>query len=932
MATFGEYTSKKKKKVSFGEYTRSVLGDDVEINEIGPVKETKKKEEKKSWFKSGEFEDGYQFGDLTKTILGSGSDLLEKAGAGIIGMGESAVDGLMYAAPLITQGQYYQNGGGYNLQTDKMFEDTIAQSKKTNQDFIQKDLYDEKKIARELLSNVSSAAYMSNIAQNGQFATPQDWQTAQQMQSASKKYLDNDMEKASVFGEKSDALAQSGGQLLGTAGLQLLGVPWWLTTGATSFGSEVENAFNQGATYEEAGLSASITAGAEILTEKISGGIKFGGKTLDDAATKQLSRVITNKVARNLSKVGMDVVGEGGEEVLAGYMSAIGQKLSYADEKELNELFSSEDALDAFIGGSILGGVSSGGNAITESVKGNDYASGLTNSEKSVVDKVYQDAIAEREADGKKLSQREKSELYDKTLTALEKGYIDTDTIESVVGGDTYSSLKAITEQETASKKEYDALYQMKNGEKSDAQVDRQAELKKYLEETATRKAKLRESLDGMVSEFVKDNKLSEVYNEKERRKQVFEADLTKYDSKHAEVVKKAVESGILNNTNKTHDFVDMVSKISAEKGVSFDFTNNQKLKDSGFALEGKTVNGFVKDGSISLNIDSAKSLNSVVGHEITHVLEGTDLYGELQNVVREYAKTKGEYDTRFQEISKLYEGIEGADITDELTADLVGDYLFTDSDFISKLSAEKPGVFKKIFDEIKYLYKVATAGSKESRELEKVKRAFEKAYRESGKTSEDTKYSLEQVKGVSYVKTDKNLFVKEDGTLATEREVFDSLIGKDIPLPDGKVAVVKRLPGKNMYNELSKRRPKRFNGVDDVKALNSDVNYNMEELLSNSEMKTRNVADIDNKHQEQGIESFDTRTVKFYDGNKAYDIEFSIATLEDGKKVAYAKKYFGYDAELTKNIDDADIIIAHKNFAKGGNKILSIANALPCR
>ena len=32
-------------------------------------------------------------------------------------------------------------------------------------------------------------------------------------------------------------------------------------------------------------------------------------------------------------------------------------------------------------------------------------------------------------------------------------------------------------------------------------------------------------------------------------------------------------------------------------------------------------------------------------------------------------------------------------------------------------------------------------------------------------------------------------------------------------------------------------------------------------------------------------------------------------------------------NAELTKNIDDADIIIAHKNFAKSGNKILSLAN-----
>lgn len=61
------------------------------------------------------------------------------------------------------------------------------------------------------------------------------------------------------------------------------------------------------------------------------------------------------------------------------------------------------------------------------------------------------------------------------------------------------------------------------------------------------------------------------------------------------------------------------------------------------------------------------------------------------------------------------------------------------------------------------------------------------------------------------------------------------------------------------------------------------------------------NVPDANGKHQKQGIYSFDTRTVKFYDGNKAYDIMFSIATLESGEKVAYAKKFFGYDADLTK-------------------------------
>ncbi len=64
---------------------------------------------------------------------------------------------------------------------------------------------------------------------------------------------------------------------------------------------------------------------------------------------------------------------------------------------------------------------------------------------------------------------------------------------------------------------------------------------------------------------------------------------------------------------------------------------------------------------------------------------------------------------------------------------------------------------------------------------------------------------------------------------------------------------------------------------------------------------------DSGNRHAKQGITGFDTRTVKFYDGDKAYDIEFSIATLQDGQKVAYAKKFFGYDRELTKKIQTAE-------------------------
>lgn len=248
-----------------------------------------------------------------------------------------------------------------------------------------------------------------------------------------------------------------------------------------------------------------------------------------------------------------------------------------------------------------------------------------------------------------------------------------------------------------------------------------------FYQTNKTAKSNLFSQVDKLTA---KDTKLRESYNERARRGQAFTADLTKYDAKQQETVKRAIESGILNNTNRTHEFVDLIARISANKGVSFNFADNAKLKESGFALDGKQVNGFVTADGVTININSAKALNSVVGHEITHVLEGTELYTELQSAITAYAKSKGDYQSRYDTLTELYKGIEGADIDAELTADLVGDYLFTDADFVQRLSTEHRGVFQKLFDEIKHLCKLATAGTKEARELEKVKKLFEDAYR----------------------------------------------------------------------------------------------------------------------------------------------------------------------------------------------------------
>lgn len=695
---------------------------------VAPVKEEEEEDEKwyEGWFQKGAFDDGYQFGDITKSILGSTTDIREDIGAGLIGMGEKALDALAWMGNAYSKGQYYQNGGGYNITADQAFEQAHAVTTKATEDFIKKDLYDEEKVARAIITNPFER--LTGI----------------------------DVERSSVFDDKSDSLAQSGGQLLGTMGLQAVGVPWWLTTGATAFGSEAENALNQGATFSEAGASGLISAGAEILTEKLSGGIKFGGKTLDDVLLKPLTDKISSKVLKTLVNVGIDAVGEGGEEIISQVFSNLGSSL-YREE-DLGTILASEEAFDeyieSFIGGMALGGVGGVSQAIQSN--GKNTASELTQNEQAVVDKVYEDAIKEAEKE-KKLTSKEKAKIYDEVLEQMEKGYISTDTIEEVLGGETYKSYRDTMDSEDALMKEYDELGDLKESELTVKQRKRLNELEQQLEEmkTTSKRTEFKDRLGMEVSELVKGDRLSESYNERSRRGKAFEADISKYDEKQRKTIQKAIDSGILNNTRRTHEFVDMVAKITADKGVLFDFTNNEKLKTSGFAVDGKFVNGFVTKDGVTINVNSAKSLNSIVGHEITHVLEGTEVYTELQSAIVEYAKTKGDYQGRYDALTKLYANIEGANIDNELTADLVGDYLFTDTDFIKNLSVNNRNVFQKIWDEVKYLAKVATAGSKEARELAKVQRAFEKAYREAGKAAKDTKYSLDMVDAVQ-PKSDK--------------------------------------------------------------------------------------------------------------------------------------------------------------------------------
>ena len=805
--TFEEWSNKKKKKSSsFEEWSnanRSISKEQEEEDErkrkeylssrknddIAPVKEEKKTdrestfksssgkthgggggnfgkttaEENRTWFKEGE-------GSVWERILGSMTDAGENVSSGFIGIGEKVVDAMTTMGAVMNRSNMMKAAESeilLNTLSGKESEGVFDKYQKKQEewekevgDFVAKDLYDEEKIVKSGTKAV-----------------------AEKILNEPMRKVVLDEEKYSVFGDKSDALAQSAGQLGGQLAVSAIPgvgqVGGMALLGATAFGSEAEGAFREGANLNEAVLSSAISAGAEILSERL-GGVKFGGKTLTDVAFNKLSGQVTSKLAKVLvsaGKIGADAVAEGGEELFSGYMSAVGQKLTYMEDKEIEELFSDEDKLESFIGGVVLGGTFG---TVETAVSGRDAATGLSKSEQAVVDKVVNDTIAEQESEGKTLTNREKTKIRESVVDQMEKGQIDIDTIESVLGGDEYKRYTYHVNSQQRLKNELEELSNIKAGELTRNQQKRLEELEGMNFDDTHQQNVLRKKLDNKLSPMLKDSKLTESYREKERRGQTFEADLSKYKGKQREAVERAINSGVLNNTYRSHELVDVLSKIEADKGISFDYTNNAKLKESGFAVEGKTVNGYANKakGSVTLNVQSSKAWQSVVGHEITHILEGTDSYSALQNALYEYAESKGELTSRRDALTNMYSGMD-ADIENELTADLVGDYLFTDKEFINKLTGNRT-LFEKVYDEIKYLWNAATG--KEKNEIEKVKREFDKAWKE---------LSVEAKEGDGKVQLSVSEIVDEDNNSYGIGVKLDSTLLDDLT-HDERVEMVK--------------------------------------------------------------------------------------------------------------------------------------------
>ena len=688
---------------------------------------------KPKWFQGGAFSDGYQFGDISKTVIGTVADVSDNVNTAVIDATENLIDTASYGVGAI--------GGIFN----EGFRDSVGEF-----------------IGREILQPTKTGEGITK------FTNPIGW--------ANELINGGETEGNSLLGDKADGLVQSAAHLAGSAALERVGVPSWLTMGVNAFGSEIESAFQQDATYLEAGISGAVSAVAEVVFEKISSGIKFKGGTLDDGFQKTLTKNISDRITRSILKYGSDMLAEGGEEVLTEGVSALGRKLTYMDDKKFNEIFSSEDAFDAFIGGVVMSGGMGGGRIVKSATSGTDYTSGLTANDEKVVLKLYEEALAETRKNGIDLNKAQRDKLYDSIVEDMSKGQLKIDDIERVLGGDTYKAYQDVVKSEDAILKEYEELG--KKQQPTLADQSRYSELKSKVDEikSSSKKAQLKSQLSQEVFDLVQSDKtgrLAESYREVERRKVVFKADLTKYKSEYAKkTVQNAIAFGI-NDTKEAHDFLDLATKLAEDKKYEVVFTSTKSLEESKnngnpYNIEEdadpKDINAFVSESQrkIIVNMDTKKSLSSLVGHEITDTLRQDDGYDKLKSFAFAYAESKGELKARRESVNRRYKNIV-ADLEGELTSDIVGDYLFTDEEFVRKLSVENRNLFQKVYDGVKYMYRLATAGSKQARALERLKHQIEKIWRENStgnvekKSDTETKYSLAQTDEANAVTAEEN-------------------------------------------------------------------------------------------------------------------------------------------------------------------------------
>lgn len=316
--------------------------------------------------KSSAFDDGYQFGDVTKTIGATAGDLAINIGKGFLNTVEGVADA----------GQYLLADATKGLSKVKLL-----------------DVLD--KNAREWLKEKADA-----LEENAKFDSTGAifGDNEKESDNLFKKGWSEELDKNSVSGTMFDSVAQGVGNVAAMAGTGYLGgsmlgigstATSFLNSFSSAFGNAKSEAYKNGADDKTAFETATVSGFAEAISEQFFDalpGMKVEG--WGSKLTGKIGNVVSKHFGTKAGKLtlkALDSVGEGAEEVISNALNAIGNDIvhyldrdyDYGMEEQTGNIFKdtknavlSEDSLASFISASLTSAIINGGNTfITESQK-----------------------------------------------------------------------------------------------------------------------------------------------------------------------------------------------------------------------------------------------------------------------------------------------------------------------------------------------------------------------------------------------------------------------------------------------------------------------------------------------------------------------------------------------------------------------------------
>lgn len=314
-------------------------------------------------------------------------------------------------------------------------------------------------------------------------------------------------------------------------------------------------------------------------------------------------------------------------------------------------------------------------------------------------------SVAEKINSGKKVSQSE----YKQAITDAQKGGVNLE-----------DCFKTGTNQ---------SVYKntiLNNLNTSNLSDKTKTELQQYLKEN-----QITEEQYNQINETLQQEKMSKEeqsgISDNEMKYQYIKSDNAKINQLRQDIVNNTNWS----NSQETQNFANMLEKIITDKNIEIRLDSN--LTDN----NGNIANGSYKDGTITINPNSDRSGEFLAVHELTHAI-GTD---EMRNMVQKYRESNLEFNNAVEKLLGTYKASE---LNDEALADISGQ-LFSSQDFINNVSNTNPSFFRKIYNEIKYLWHQFRGYKNQNQFVDDLYYKWTEAYNSNNKLNDTTNYHISE-------------------------------------------------------------------------------------------------------------------------------------------------------------------------------------------